>query len=100
MVSNLLPVGGFEARRFVVQGGDCGLQLIGARLMLLQRLSNQLDPFRDVRSVPQPAILLGHQNQLAVWTRPRGAPRICQQHQREQACDFRIVRQQLMYAAA
>ena len=32
--NDLRPVGGLDARRFVVHGSDCGLQLVGARLML------------------------------------------------------------------
>ena len=59
-----------------------------------ERRRDERDAFRDRALIPQRSILLRERDQLAVRPGPRGAPRIGEQHQREQPGDLAHLRQQ------
>ena len=46
--------------------------------------STRLVPFGDLRAIPQRAVLVRQEHQLAVGRRARGTPRLLQQHEGEQ----------------
>jgi hypothetical protein len=77
-----------------VQRSDRSLDHVRAGAAQRQRAIEARAPFGDLRRVPQRAILLGQQNQLAV-VRARRAARVVQQHHRQQPMHLRLVRHQL-----
>src|SRR3712207_6555300 len=64
-----------------VQSTDGGLNLIRADLAHVEGLLDQCQTFLNRTPIPQRAILLGEQDQLAMRSNPRRAPRVVQQHQ-------------------
>jgi hypothetical protein len=83
------------ARRFVVERGHRRLNLVGTGRAARERTLQDLSAFRNAPLIPQRSKLLVERDQLSIRTDARGAPGVCQQHQREQAADFGIGRQQL-----
>ena len=88
-------VGGRERRRIRALGvarGDRRLQLV--RPGPPQRLGalEHPQPLVDLARVPEAAILVGEEDELAVGREPRVAPRVLQQHQRQQPERLRLVR--------
>ena len=67
---DLGPVGGVGVGSFVVDGGDRGLELVGADGAAGERGGNQLDAFVDEAGVPPCPVLLGQGDQLTVRTGP------------------------------
>jgi hypothetical protein len=90
---DLPPVGALGSDRLVVQGGDRGLQLVGADRRAGQRLGDQGDLLGDGPRVPQTAILLGERHQLAAGAGPPRPARVGEQHQREEAGDLAVLGQ-------
>ncbi len=77
-----------------VQRGDRCLQQIGPVAAQRERTIERRAPGRDLRAVPQRAVLIGEQHDLAV-AHARGAARVVQQHQREQTEHLGLVGHQL-----
>ncbi|MNE65843.1 hypothetical protein D3C80_1613600 [compost metagenome] len=73
---------------------DGRLQAIGPESPHTQRVLDQRAAFSDQPGVPQRTVLLVEHNQLAARRSPGRAPRLVQQHQRQQAHHLRL-RQQL-----
>ena len=93
---DLRPVGILRAGRFVVHGGDGGLDLVCANRTFRKRGGDERDAFGDLRAIPQTPVLFGERDQLAAGSGSRRAARIGQQHERQQSRDFAIVRQQVV----
>ena len=91
---DLRPVRVLGARRLIVQRCDSRQQLILADRSARQGSADERDAFGDRLLVPQRSILLVERDQLAERSGARRAARVGQQHEREQTCDLRIVRQQ------
>ena len=66
---DLRPVGVLRGRRLVVDGGDRGLQLVGAERGARQRVGDERGALLDVGAVPEAAVLLGQRDQRAVGAR-------------------------------
>jgi len=90
---NLRPVRVLGPRCFVVNRGNCCLELICTYPSLRQRCRQQLDALGNLRLVPHTSVLLHQRNQFAVRSGTRRTPSIRQQHKREQARDLGIVGQ-------
>ena len=98
---DLRPVGVAIARRPRMQRGDRGLHRIGFRpARHPQRLFHQLQAFGDLRTIPQRAILLFQQHDVAACGLAPGAARVVQQHQRQQSLDLAALRHQRVEQAA
>jgi len=50
---------------------------------------------RDQRAIPARAVLVRQPDELSIWTRARRAPRLAQEHEREQALRLGLVGHQL-----
>ena len=88
---DLRPVGGVRARGLVVHGRDGGLDLIRTDNSARQRRAHEGHALLDLGSIPERAILLIERDELPVRSRSRGAPRIGEQHQRQEAAHLRHV---------
>ena len=64
------PVGGRGGRGDGVQGGDAGLEAVGAGRAAADRLVEQVDALADLGPVPAAAVLLLQQHQLAARADP------------------------------
>jgi hypothetical protein len=82
-------------RRFVVERGNRRLNLVGTGGAARERTLQDLSAFRNTPLIPQRSNLLVERDQLSIRTGAGGAPGVRQQHQREQAADLGILRQQL-----
>ena len=97
---DLAPVGRLGARGLCVHGGDRRLQRVGAgRAAQGQRALDERQRLADHGAVPAFAILVLEQHELAVAARAGGAPRVLQQHQREQAGRLRLGGEQRVHDA-
>ena len=56
-----------------------------------QRAREQRDAFVDRRPIPSAAVLVGQRDELAVGGGARGAARVGEQHQREEARHLAVV---------
>jgi hypothetical protein len=90
----LRPVGVFGPLRAIVHGRDRGLDSVLAERRLAQRGVQDRRALGDLRSIPERPVLLGERDELPVGRRSRRAPRVDQQHQREEARDLAVVGQQ------
>ena len=72
-------------------GGDGRLDLIRTRPPAPQRGLQDSDALADLRRVPQRTVLVLQRHQVAASVQPRGAARVVQQHQRQQAGRLRFV---------
>ena len=93
---DLQPVGVRFLRGFVVHGGDRGLELIRAERRGLQRVRDERHALLDAVLVPERTVLLREWDQRAVGAGTRRAPRVREQHEREQPRDFAVVGEQAM----
>ena len=75
-----------------MERGDRGLQLELAALLEGEGVLQDPDALLDERGVPAAAVLVGERHQGAVRPQPGGAPRVVEQHQREQTVGLRIGR--------
>ena len=91
---DLPPVGPVRRRRLGVDRRDRRLQRVRPEAPRRQRALDQRRSLGDLRAVPQRAILLVQQDDLAVRGRAPGAARLVQEHQRQQAHRLRL-RQEL-----
>ena len=92
---DLAPVGRAGPRRLRVDRGDRRLQRVRARRPpQRQRAVDERQRLADHRAVPALAVLLLEQHEVAVGADPRRAPRVVEEHQREQARRLRLVGQQ------
>ena len=83
---------------FVVHRGDRGLQLVRAERRGRERVRDERDALVDAAPRSQRrAVLLGERDQRAVGAGARGAARVGEQHQREQAGDLAVVGQQAVH---
>ena len=90
---DLAPVGVFDARRLVVNGGNRRLQLVRAYRALRQRSLTSATPSAIACSVPERAVLLRQRDELAVRSGAREPARVGEQHEREQPGDLGVVGQ-------
>ena len=98
---DLRPVGIAIIRRPRMQRGDRGLHRVGfRRARQLQGVFHQLQAFGDLPMVPQRAILLFQQHDVAAGGLAPGAARVVQQHQRQQSLDLAPLRHQGVEQAA
>ena len=72
---------------------DRGLQRVRTEAPRRERPLDQRRPFRDLRAIPQRAILIVEQHDFAVRRRARRAPRLVQEHQRQQSHRFGLGQQ-------
>ena len=86
--------------RIAVHGVDRGLNLIRPRLIAGEAAADQRLAFADQRAIPVTAILIGEPHEAAVRGHACGAPRVDQQHQREQPHDFRFAGHQIIQLPA
>ena len=84
----------FLARGLVVHGGDRGLELVRAERRRLQRVRDERNALFDERLVPEGAVLLGEWDQRAVGAGTRRAPRVGEQHEREEPGHLAVVGEQ------
>ena len=63
---NLAPVSLFEARRFVVESGNGGLQLVRPGPIDRQTAAHQLLSLRDESAIPNATVLVGEQHEVTV----------------------------------
>ena len=73
-----------------MQGRDRRLDLVGAGAPVTHGLVDQGEALGDHRLVPEAAILVFHQHDLALGVDPRGRAGVLQQHQGGQAHDLRL----------
>ena len=83
-LQDLPPVGGGGGRRVAVDGVDRRLDLIRAGLVATEALPDDGLAFGDQASIPEAAVLVGQQHEVAVRGRARGPARLDEQHEREQ----------------
>src|SRR5713226_10124085 len=86
--SDLLPIGFFGGRCLGMDGGDGGLQRIGARRAELQRFFDEVATLFDFITVPSRAILIGKEQELTVSIDSRLAPCVLKEHQGEKTTHF------------
>ena len=92
---DLAPVGRAGPRRLRVDRGDRRLERVRARRPpQRERAVDERQRLADHRAVPALAILLLEQHEVAVRADPRLAPRVVEEHQREQPGRLRLVGQQ------
>ena len=91
---DLRPVRVLGVGSFVVNGGDGGLELVGADRAPGQRVREERDALGDLWLVPERSVLQRERDQLPSGARTRQTPRVGQQHEREQSGDLRVVRLQ------
>src|SRR5947209_8019050 len=86
------PLGGISdgGARVAVYGFDGCLDLVGPGPVAAQALADDSLALGDKRPVPARPVLVGQQDQVAVWRRAAGPAGLCQQHQREEALDLRL----------
>ena len=96
---DLRPVRVVGARGFVVHRRDRGLQEIRAHRAARHRVGHELHALRDRFLVPERSILLVERDDLAVRSRSRGAPRVGEEHEREEAAHLAAVREELVRRA-
>ncbi|MHC2316297.1 hypothetical protein ACVIHC_003343 [Bradyrhizobium diazoefficiens] len=93
--ADLRPVGRLKARRARMQRGDRGLHRIGLRPAgYAQCVVHETQTRLDLRAIPERAVLLFQQHDVADRRRASGAARVVQQHQGQQALDPGPVRHQ------
>ena len=68
-----------------VDGGDRGLEGVGADTAGGERALDEARAVVDVAAIPERAVLVGEEHDLALGRRARRAPRFLQQHERQQA---------------
>ena len=71
------------------------LDLVGARPVSLEAAAHERLPLGNPSAVPARALLVREQHELAARVDARCAPRIDQQHQREQPRHLRLVGREL-----
>ena len=76
-------------------GVDGCLGLVGPGPVAAQALADDRLALGDKRPVPARPVLVGQQDQVAVWRRAAGPAGLCQQHQREEALDLQLLGHQL-----
>ena len=81
---DLRPVGLGGLGGFRVAGRDSGLQLVGTRRCRRSAASSRLMPSAISADVPAGPVLLLQADEVAVVVEPGGAPRVLEQHEREQ----------------
>ena len=92
---DLAPVGRAGPRRLRVDRGDRRLERVRARRPpQRERAVDERQRLADHRAVPALAILLLEQHEVAVRADPCRAPRVVEEHQREQPGRLRLVGQQ------
>ena len=77
-----------------MHGGDGGLQCVTANRTFLKRARQQRDAFLNGRLVPKRTVLFIEWDELARGAGARGAAGIGEEHKREQAGDFGVIREQ------
>jgi hypothetical protein len=75
------------------------LQEVRARGAARHRVGHELHAFRDGFLVPERTMLLVERDDLAARSRPRRAPRIREEHEREEAAHLAAVREELVRRA-
>ena len=93
--ANLWPLRRVGAERFDVSRGNGCLNLVRTDGTLRKRSLEEPDTFRDPVLVCARASLFTERDQLVGRPRPLCTSRVGDQHQRKQAADFRLFRQQL-----
>ena len=83
-----------------MQGGDRGLDLVGAGTAVAHGLVDQRQALGDQLAVPEPAILVLEQHDGAVGVEPGRRPRVLQQQQGDQAHDLGLGLKQAQQQAA
>ena len=78
-----------------MDGVDGRLDLVGAWPIALKTLPHDGLTLADQREIPHAAILVAQQHEVAVGVDTGGAPRLDEQHQRQQSHHFRLLRHQL-----
>src|ERR1700744_1300235 len=92
---DLAPVGGGGHRGVGVDGGDRGLELVGAGAVAAQAGPDQVVAFGDQGPVPAVAVLVGQADQGAVGGGAGRAPGLGEQEQGQQAEHLGLVGHQL-----
>src|SRR5260370_16969966 len=87
--SDLLPIGFFGGGCLGMNGGDGGLQQIGARRTEPQRFFDEVATLFDFLPVPSRAILIGKEQELTVSIDSRLAPCVLKEHQYQKTTHFR-----------
>jgi hypothetical protein len=75
------------------------LQLVGPGRAAAERAGDQGHALGDAGGVPQAAVLFGHRDQVAVRAGARRAPRVGEQHEREQPGHLAVIGQQAVHDA-
>jgi hypothetical protein len=91
---DLAPVRVLVVRGLGVQRGDGRLDLVGAGPAQSEGPVEQAGGLGDQGLVPASPVLVGQPDQAAPPVEPGRGPGLVQQHQREKAQDFRLVRHQ------
>ena len=98
---DLGPIRVFRSCRVRVNGGDRGLQLVGARAAMPQRLVDERQAFRDQVSIPQTCDPDPRASTMLPSASMRAArSRVLQQQQREQSHDLRLALKQVATTGA
>ena len=85
--------------RIAVHGIDGCLQLVRPGTIARETAAQQRLPFLDAGAIPQIPVLIGEPHQRAIGIAARRAPRVHQQHERQQPRDFGVVGQELQQRA-
>src|SRR5690349_10826778 len=91
---DLAPVRGRSGRALGVDGGDSRLKRVGTEAVRRERVFGERNAFGDLLTIPSGPILLLEQDQFSVRRRARGAARLLEQHEAQQAHHLRF-REQL-----
>ena len=83
-----------------VDGGDRGLELVGPNASLGQRRSEALGAGGDLIAVPQAAVLIGEQDEIALGVEAGLAPGVVEQHERQETVDLGLIGDELAQHAA
>jgi len=94
-LEDLPPVRGARLGRIAMHGIDRGLDLVRAGLVANEALPDDHLAFGDQVVIPTAAVLIGEPHQVTVGGGAGGAPRLDEQHQREQHHHLRFGRYQL-----
>jgi hypothetical protein len=92
---DLRPVRLFRPCRLRVKGGDCRLQRVESRASAAQRALREPLSLGDLAAIPERAVLLLEGHDLALRVEARGAPRVVQEHEGEEAVHLARVGKQL-----
>lgn len=88
---DLFPVGVVRGGGFGVDGGDGGLELVGADLGGAQGVLDECGAFGDGVVVPAGAVLFGEGDEGAVGVGAGGAAGVGEEHEGEQSGEFAVV---------